>query len=98
MLYATLAMMGFAFIGLRRFAEAEAAARKALGKNPAFTPAHRCLVSALALQGRDAEARAAACRLLELEPGYRISDWIVRSRQWRAGLLVEGLRRAGLPE
>jgi adenylate cyclase len=98
MLYATIAMMGLAFIGLHRFAEAEAAARKALSKNRTFMPAHRCLVSALALQGRDDEARAAASRLLELEPGYRISDWIIRSRQWRAGLLVEGLRRAGLPE
>jgi adenylate cyclase len=98
LLYGTYAMMGLAFIGLHRFAEAEAVARKALRKNPIFMPAHRCLASALALQGRDTEARAAAARLLELEPGFRISDWIIRSRQWRAGLLVEGLRRAGLPE
>jgi adenylate cyclase len=98
MLYGTYAMMGLALIGLHRFEDAELAARKALRKNPIFMPAHRCLASALALQGRDAEARAAASRLLELEPGFRISDWMVRSRQWRAGLLVEGLRRAGLPE
>lgn len=98
MLYGTYAMMGLALIGLHRFEDAEVAARRALRKNPTFMPAHRCLVSALALQGRDADARAAACRLLELEPGYRISDWIVRSRQWRAGLLVDGLRKAGLPD
>ena len=98
MLYGTVAMMGLAFIGLHRFAEAEAAARKSLRKNPTFMPAHRGLVSALALQGRIAEATEASRRLLELEPGFRVSEWIVRSRQWRAGLLVEGLRKAGLPE
>jgi adenylate cyclase len=98
MLYGTFAVMGFALIGLRRFDEAVAAARKSLRKNQTFTTAYRCLAAALAHLGRDAEASEAVHRLLELEPDFRISEWVVRTRQRRAGLVVDGLRKAGLPE
>ncbi len=98
MLYATLTGMGLAFISLGRFDEAIAAAAKALRKNPTFTPAYRCLAAALANLGRDAEAKEAVVRLLELEPDFRISEWAARTRQWRTGLLVDSLRKAGLPE
>jgi TolB-like protein len=98
MLYGTFAVMGFAFISLRRFDEAVAAAKKSLRKNQAFTTAYRCLAAALAHLGRDAEASEAVLRILELEPDFRVSEWAARTRQWRAGLLVDGLRKAGLPE
>jgi TolB-like protein len=98
MLYATLTGMGLAFISLGRFDEAIAAAAKALRKNPTFTPAYRCLAAALANLGRDAETKEAVGRLLELEPDFRISEWAARNRQWRTGLLVNSLRKAGLPE
>ncbi|XIA63909.1 winged helix-turn-helix domain-containing protein [Bradyrhizobium sp. TZ2] len=98
MLYGTFAVMGFAFISLRRFDEAVAATKKSLRKNAAFTTAYRCLAAALAHLGRDAEASEAVLRILELEPDFRISEWAARTRQWRAGLLVDGLRKAGLPE
>jgi adenylate cyclase len=98
MLYGTFAVMGFAFISLRRFDEAVAAAKKSLRKNQTFTTAYRCLAAALAHLGRDAEASEAVLRVLELEPDFRISEWAARTRQWRAGLLVDGLRKAGLPE
>ncbi len=55
------------------------------------------LDAALAHQGRDAETREAVVRLLELEHNFRISEWIDRICHWRAGLLVDGLRKAGLP-
>ena len=98
MLYGTFAVMGFAFISLRRFDEAVAAAKKSLRKNQTFTTAYRCLAAALAHLGRDAEASEAVLRILELEPDFRVSEWAARARQWRAGLLVDGLRKAGLPE
>ena len=54
-----------AFIELGRFDEAIVAGKKALRQNPSFSPAYRCLASAFAHLGRDAEAREAAARVLE---------------------------------
>jgi adenylate cyclase len=88
--------MGYAFIELRRFDEAIAEGRKALRQN--FGSAYRCLASAFAHLGRDAEAREAAARLLEVDPAFAISTWIARGGQSNAKLLIEGLRKAGLPE
>ena len=48
--------------------------------------------------GRDAEAREAAARVLELDPAFTISAFIARGGQSNAKLLIEGLRKAGLPE
>jgi len=55
-------------------------------------------LSAFAHLGRDAEAREAAARVLELDPAFTISAWIARGGQSNAKLLIEGLRKAGLPE
>jgi adenylate cyclase len=90
--------IGMAFIELRRFDEAIAASRKALRHNPAHLGAYRCLASAFAHLGRDAEAREAAPRVLEVDPAFTISSWIARGGQSNAKLLIEGLRKAGLPE
>ena len=73
-------------------------AKKAQRQNPSFSPAYRCLASAFAHLGRDAEAREAAARLLEVDPAFTISAWIARGGQSNAKLLIEGLRKAGLPE
>ena len=93
--------MGIAFIGLGRFDEAVAAAKKALRENQTNSTAHRCLASALAHLGCKTEAREAAAGLLELEPGFRISEWVSRiglSRIDGLQLYIDGLRKAGLPE
>jgi adenylate cyclase len=90
--------IGFAFIELRRFDEAIVAGKKAQRQNPFYSQAYRCLASAFAHLGRDAEAREAAARLLEVDPAFTISAWIARGGQTRAKLLIEGLRKAGLPE
>jgi len=97
-LYLTLAGMAQAFIELGRFDEAIAAGKKALRQNPPYPPAYRCLASAFAHLGRDAEAREAAARVLEFDPAFTISSWIARGGQSNAKLLIEGLRKAGLPE
>jgi adenylate cyclase len=97
-LHLTFNGMAHAFIELRRFEEAIAAGKKAQRQNSAFSPAYRCLASAFAHLGRDAEAREAATRLLEIDPNFTISAWIARGGQSNARLLIEGLRKAGLPE
>ena len=58
----------------------------------------RLLTSAFAHLGRDAEAREAAARLLEADPAFTITGFIARGGQSKAKLLIEGLRKAGLPE
>ena len=90
--------MGMAFIALRRFDEAIVAGKKAQRQNPSFPPASFCLASAFAHLGRDGEAREAAARLLETDPTFTISARMGRARQSHLKLLIEGLRKAGLPE
>jgi adenylate cyclase len=85
-------------IELGRFDEAIVAGKKAQRQNPFFSPTYRCLAAAFAHLGRDTEAREAAARLLELDPAFTISVFIARGGQSNAKLLIEGLRKAGLPE
>jgi len=97
-LSSSLAGMGIAFIGVGRFDEAVAAAKNALQTKPAYASAYRCLAAALAHLGRDAEARKTVAQFLEIEPDFRISEWVARSGQWQAQMFIDGLRKAGLPE
>jgi len=100
LLYMTLGGMGIAFIELRRFDEAVAVARKAARQNQTYATTYRCLASALAHLGREVEAQKAVSRLLEIEPNFRISEWMKRGAQWHRHnhLMIEGVRKAGLPE
>ena len=98
LLHRSFTGMGYALTELRCFDEAVAAVKKALHQNPFFAPAHRCLASVFAHLGRDEEARGAAARLLERDPKFTISSWSTRGGQLNAKLLIEGLRKAGLPE
>jgi adenylate cyclase len=96
-LHSTFAGMALTFIELGRFDEAIVAGRKAQRHNPSLPVAYRCLASAFAHLGRDAEAREAAMRVLELDPTFTISPLITGGLA-RAKLFIEGLRKAGLPE
>jgi adenylate cyclase len=98
-LHQSLVGMGMAFVELRRFEEAVSTVKKALRQNASYSPAYRCLVAAFAHLGRDADAREAAARMLETDPAFTtISSWIARFAQSNAKLVIEGLRKAGLPE
>jgi adenylate cyclase len=90
--------MAQALVELRRFDEAVVAAKKALRQNESYGPAYRCLASAFAHLEKEAGARDAAARLLELDPAFTITSWIARGGQSNAKLTIEGLRKAGLPE
>jgi adenylate cyclase len=97
-LHNSLCGIGHALIELRRFEEAVAITKKALRQNSSDGVAYRGLAAALAHLGRDAEAHEAAARLLEVDPRFTISGWIARGGQQNSKLLIEGLRKAGLPE
>jgi len=98
LLYTTFAQIGSSLIELRRFDEAIVAGKKAQRQNRSFATAYRCLASAFAHLGRDAEAREAAARVLETDPTFTISAFIARGGYSNSKLLIEGLRKAGLPE
>jgi adenylate cyclase len=98
LLHRSLSGMGMALIELGRFDEAIVAGKKSLRQNPSYWPAYRNLASAFAHLGRDAEMREAAALLLELDPAFTISAWIARGGQSNSKLIIEGLRKAGLPE
>jgi adenylate cyclase len=97
-LHASFTGMGYALIELGRFDEAMVAGKKALRQAHSHPVPYRCLAAAFAHLGRDAEAHEAAAHLLELDPAFTISSWIARGGQSNAKLLIEGLRKAGLPE
>ena len=98
LLHRAFAALGIAFIELGRFDEAIATGKKAQRQNPSYSPAYRCLASAFAHLARDAEARAAAVRSLEVDPAFTISASIARGWSSNMKLYIEGLRKAGLPE
>jgi adenylate cyclase len=102
LLHRALVGIGMAFIELRRFDEAIVAGKKAQRQNPSFSAAYRCLASASAHLGRDAEAREAAARMFEVDPAFTtLSAFIARAPglgKSGSKMLIEGLRKAGLPE
>ena len=71
-------------------------ANRAVNRNVRSPVLFCCLAIASAHLGREAEAREAATELLQLQPGFRISEWTVGLRL--SPVYVEGLRKAGLPE
>jgi TolB-like protein len=75
-------------------------AERAVAASPERRSAHRAYVAALGMAERP--AAAAAAHLLELDPGFNLADYgRLHSRRAQTRLLavvVEGLRRAGIPE
>src|SRR5262249_21748380 len=98
MLHRALAGMGGGFTELGRFDAAIVAGKKARRQNPSYVGAYHCFASAFAHLGRDAEAREAAVRSLEVDPAFTVSTFHARGGQSKAKLLIEGLQKAGLPE
>jgi len=96
------------FIGLatahffaRRFEEAEKAARRGIAQMVRNIGSRRLLAAALAHLDRVEEAREVARELLTLQPNLTVSfnRRFPRYRHpWMTELLIEGLRKAGLPE
>jgi TolB-like protein len=83
-----------------RFPEAAAAAYKSNLANPAHSITWVQLAASLAALGRIAEARAAAARVIELQPAFSIGGQLagVACAPDLALKFTEALRAAGLPE
>lgn len=83
-----------------QYEEAVAAARKAVQANPGFSFSYMALAAPLVKLGRIAEAKAAATRVLELQPTFRCSNAFTVADCVPAldAALGEALRLAGLPE
>jgi TolB-like protein/tetratricopeptide (TPR) repeat protein len=79
-----------------RYGEAAGAAYKAIQSNPAHSISYMLLAAPLAKLGRIEEAKAAAARVLELQPGFRYSRQFFGVNY--APALGEALRATGLPE
>lgn len=75
---------------------------RSLRANVAHTSTHKGLVIGLALMGRIDEARAAARRLYQLEPGFTVQDFLDRSplaaspsgQRYRDALVAAGVQLA----
>ena len=82
-----------------QYEEAAAVARKAIQSSPGFSVCHVVLAAPLAKLGRLEEAKAAAARVLELQPAFRCSQQFagVGSAPALSASLSEALRAAGLP-
>jgi TolB-like protein/Tfp pilus assembly protein PilF len=101
-LYRASAFCSFAFAHFQqgRYADAADAARKAIQVTPGFSVCHMALAAPLAKLGRFEEARAAAARVLELQPtfGYARQLKNVGAVPSFAADFGQALRAAGLPE
>lgn len=88
-------------LAMGKAAEAVEAATASLRGNSMHVPSHRLLIVGLVLEGRIADARLAAQRLLQLQPTFRVTDF-ERSYAGRdrphALERARALRAAGLPD
>jgi tetratricopeptide (TPR) repeat protein len=100
-LYRMQTGMALAHLFMGNFEVASSFAEKALRDLPSFLPAVAILAASHALAGRMAEAQRAMDHLRQLDPTLRLSniaDWLPIRRPENLTTLVDGLRRARLPE
>lgn len=93
--------IGYAMLFARRFDEAAVWGSKALHGNTKPEMAYRIFLAASALAGRESEIRQTTEDFMQLFPTFRISKWAERDafrRPEQISIMVDGLRRAGLPE
>ncbi len=99
LMYAYNAYASIAYLVDSQYERAIECALRSLRENRTYTAAHRLLVIALVLAGRENEARASARRLLELEPGLTVAGFRRRypgSASPQADLFCDALARAGV--
>jgi adenylate cyclase len=100
LMYAYNSYASIAYLVDVQYERAIECALRCLRENPTYTAAHRQLVIALVLTGRENEAQAAARRLLELEPGLTVTGFRRRypgSASPHTDIFCDALARAGIP-
>ncbi len=99
--YRTYAGSAFSYLFLRQFDDAVSWASKALHHNSKFTATHRVLAASLGHAGRLDEARQVVEQLQALVPGLTVTRFGNETRFRHPEyfeLLMDGLRKAGLPK
>jgi adenylate cyclase len=83
-----------------RYGEGISAAKKAVHLEPDSIYAHTCLASCYALLGRDAEAEAESAEVIRIEPKFSLKRFerLPYKDPAKTNLIIESLRKAGLPE
>jgi len=100
LMYAYYSVAAMAYLADGQYERAIECALQSLRENRTYTGAHRQLVMALVLAGREKEVRTPARRLLELEPGLTVTGFRRRypgSGSLHVDRLCEALARAGVP-
>jgi tetratricopeptide (TPR) repeat protein len=98
---ARLLGLATAYFADERYEEVIASTHQYIGLRPNWLGGHILLAATLGLAGRIAEADTATREILRLVPHYNLRSVRKRSMFKRAddaARLVEGLRRAGVPE
>jgi adenylate cyclase len=100
-LFRAEAALAYAHLLLGEFHEAITWGRRAIEGNPNYTVTYRALASALAHAGQLDEAGAVVARLTALVPDLSLRglpEVTVFKHSGRLELILDGLRKAGLPE
>src|SRR3954452_21185103 len=94
--------VALAYLGARQYQDADVWIDDALREQPRFHASFRVKVSLCGLLGKNEEARVWLGRLLALQPGLTIAAWAAHAATFLApetkALMIEGLRKGGLPE
>lgn len=93
--------LGYAYFMTGQYDESIVTWKKALKVSPNFLDAHIFLAACYSSMGRDAEARAAAKKVLDINPKFSIESKAKRllfKNEADIERVVAALRKAGLPE
>jgi adenylate cyclase len=93
--------LGHAFHSLERYEEAIVAYQRTISRSPDFFYVRHFLAAVYAQLGRMEEARAEVAEALRMDPGFsglRVAQRLPLKDPAALARLVDGLRKAGLPE
>jgi adenylate cyclase len=93
--------LGIAFRDSGQYEKAIVQAKKAVEQEPNDLVANVVLTSSLSLAGHEEEARAAAKKIMRLNPKFSVARWQKRSPHKDRAVVkryCDALRKAGLPE
>jgi len=100
LMYAYSGIAGVAYLVDGQYERAIEFGLRCMNANKTYVSAYRMLAMALVLAGREAEARAIARRLMQLEPSLTVKGFLKRypgSASAHAQVFCDALARAGVP-
>ena len=100
-LFRTQAALACAHLMRGDFEHAMTLARRAIEGNPNYTVSYRMLAAAQAHAGRIQDAQATIDRLVALVPNVSLralAEMRIFAQSGRLEMIIDGLRKAGVPE